>query len=131
MQFDARSLDLEQAWLESLGSVRHSLVAPCLISAARKQAHRPRCGGREEHQGENAAHRRSRIEAQLVCHPRRKAGKGVVKLVHNEKRGAASLKPCPDAYCLAKAGMKSIGDACFSLLFAGSMSPFRAAPGSH
>jgi hypothetical protein len=42
-------------------------------------------------------------------------------LVHNEKRGAASLKPPPNAYCLAEARMKSVGDACFSLLFAGSM----------
>ena len=33
----------------------------------------------------------------LVSHPRRKAGKGAVKLVHNEKRGAASLKPPPRA----------------------------------
>ena len=61
----------------------------------------------------------------LVSHPRREAGKGVVKLVHNEKRGAASLKPPPDTYRLAKARMKSVGDAYFSLLFAGSMSPFR------
>src|SRR5476651_566000 len=67
----------------------------------------------------------------LVSHPRRKAGKGAVKLVHNEKRGAASLKPPPNAYRLAEARMKSVGDACFSLLFAGSMSPFRAGPGSH
>src|ERR1700730_17491549 len=62
----------------------------------------------------------------LLSHPRRKAGKGAVKLVHNEKRGAASLKPTPNAYRLAEARMKSVGDACFSLLFAGSMSPFRA-----
>ena len=65
----------------------------------------------------------------LVRHPRRKPGKGAVKLVHNEKRGAASLEPPPNAHDLAKAGMKSVRDACFSLLFAGSMSPFRAAPG--
>jgi hypothetical protein len=45
--------------------------------------------------------------------------------VHNEKRGAASLKPPPNAYRLAEARMKSVGDACFSLLFAGSMSLFR------
>src|SRR6266849_8568689 len=64
----------------------------------------------------------------LVSHPRRKAGKGAVKLVHNEKRGAASLKPPPNAYRLAEARMKSVGDVCFSLLFAGSMSPFRATP---
>jgi hypothetical protein len=51
-------------------------------------------------------------------------------LVHNEKRGAASLKPSPDTYQLAKARMKSVGDACFSLLFAGGMSPFQAATGS-
>jgi hypothetical protein len=50
-------------------------------------------------------------------------------LVHNEKRGAASLKPPPNAHDLAKAGMKFVGDACFSLLFAGSMSPFRAEAG--
>src|SRR5258705_1375744 len=61
----------------------------------------------------------------LVSHPRRKAGKGSVKLVHNEKRGAASLKPPPNAHDLAKAGVKSVSDACFSLLFVGSMSPFR------
>src|SRR5471032_880548 len=67
----------------------------------------------------------------LVSHPRRKAGKGVVKLVHNEKRGAASLKPPPNAYRLSEARMKSVSDACFSLLFAGSMSPFRARPESH
>ena len=66
----------------------------------------------------------------LVSHPRRKAGKGAVKLVHNEKRGAASLKPPSNAYRLAVARMKSVGDACFSLLFVGSMSPFRARPGS-
>lgn len=66
----------------------------------------------------------------LVSHPRRKAGKGAVKLVHNEKRGAASLKPPPNAYRLAEARMKSVSDPCFSLLFAGSMSPFRAGPGS-
>ena len=64
----------------------------------------------------------------LVSHPRRKAGKGAVKLVHNEKRGAASLKPPPNAYRLAEARMKSVSDACFSLLFVGSMSPFRARP---
>src|SRR3981081_2199626 len=63
----------------------------------------------------------------LVSHPRRKAGKGAVKLVHNEKRGAASLKPPPNVHDLAKAGVKSVSDACFSLLFVGSMSPFRAA----
>src|SRR5258705_10308075 len=63
----------------------------------------------------------------LVSHPRRKAGKGAVKLVHNEKRGAASLKPPPNAHDLAKAGVKSVSDACFSLLFVGSMSPFRGA----
>src|ERR1700688_1640779 len=67
----------------------------------------------------------------LVSHPRRKAGKSAVKLVHNEKRGAASLKPPPNAYRLAEARMKSVGDACFSLLFAGSMSLFRAKPGSN
>jgi hypothetical protein len=65
----------------------------------------------------------------LVSHPRRKTGKGAVKLVHNEKRRAASLKPPPDGYSLAEARMKSVGDACFSPLFVGSMSPFRAAPG--
>ncbi|WP_247318953.1 hypothetical protein, partial [Bradyrhizobium sp. 141] len=65
----------------------------------------------------------------LVSHPRRKAGKGAVKLVHNEKRGATSLKPPPNTYRLPEARMKSVSDACFSLLFAGSMSPFRAAPG--
>jgi hypothetical protein len=61
----------------------------------------------------------------LVSHPRRKAGKGAVKLVHNEKRGAASPKPPPNADGLAEAGVKSVSDACFSLLFVGSMSPFR------
>ena len=66
----------------------------------------------------------------LVSHPRRKAGKGAVKLVHDEKRGAASLKPPPNADDLAEAGVKSVSDACFSLLFVGSMSPFRAGPGS-
>jgi hypothetical protein len=39
-------------------------------------------------------------------------------LVHDNKRGAASLEPPPDAYGLAEARMKSVGDACFSLLFA-------------
>jgi hypothetical protein len=63
----------------------------------------------------------------LVSHPRRKTGKGAVKLVHNEKRGAASLKPPPNAHDLAKAGVKSVSDTCFSLLFVGSMSPFRGA----
>ena len=65
----------------------------------------------------------------LVSHPRRKAGKGAVKLVHNEKRGAASLKTPPNAHRLAEARMKSVSDACFSLLFAGSMSPFRVEAG--
>ena len=65
----------------------------------------------------------------LVSHPHRKAAKGAVKLMHNEKRGAASLKPPPNTYRLAEARMKSVGDACFSLLFAGSMSPFRARAG--
>jgi hypothetical protein len=60
----------------------------------------------------------------LVSHPCRKAGKSAVKLVHNEKRGAASLKPPPDTYRLAESRMKPISDACFGLLFAGSMSPF-------
>ena len=46
-------------------------------------------------------------------------------MVHNEKRGAASLKPPPNPYRLAEARMKSVGDVCFSLLFAGSMSPFQ------
>src|SRR5258705_13649707 len=67
----------------------------------------------------------------LVSHPRRKAGKGAVKLLHNEKRGAASLKPTPNANRLAEARMKSVSDACFSLLFVGSMSPFRAKLGSN
>src|SRR5260370_29732947 len=67
----------------------------------------------------------------LVSHPRRKAGKGVVKLVHNEKRGAASLKPPPNVHDLAKAGVKSVSDACFSLWFVGSMSPFGAKLGSN
>jgi hypothetical protein len=43
-------------------------------------------------------------------------------LVHNEKRSAASLKPPLNAYRLAEARMKSVGDACFGLLFAGGMS---------
>src|SRR5262249_6226936 len=64
-QFDARSLGLEQAWLKILGSVRHSLVAPFLIRTPESlEAHRPRCVGSEEHQGANAAHRRSRIGTQ-------------------------------------------------------------------
>jgi hypothetical protein len=58
MQFDARSLGLEQAWLEILGSVRHSLVAPFLIRTPESlEAHRPRCVGSKEHPGENAAQR--------------------------------------------------------------------------
>src|SRR6267154_1646254 len=57
-QFDARSLDLEQAWLEILGSMRHSLVAPFLIRTPESlEAHRPRCGGSKEHPEENAAQR--------------------------------------------------------------------------
>src|SRR6202171_3502111 len=67
----------------------------------------------------------------LVSHPRRKAGKGAVKLVHDEKRGAASLKPPPNADDLAEAGVKSVSDACFSLLFVGSMSTFLAKLRSH
>jgi hypothetical protein len=64
-QFDARSLGLEQAWLEILGSVRHSLVAPFLIRPPESlEAHRPRCVGSEKHRGENMAHRRSGIETQ-------------------------------------------------------------------
>ena len=65
----------------------------------------------------------------LVSHPHREAGEGAVKLVHDNKRSAASFEPPPDAYGLAEPRMKSVGDACFSLLFAGSMSPFRTAPG--
>ena len=34
------------------------------------------------------------------------------------RNAAPPCKPSPDTYRLAKAGMKSIGDACFSLLFA-------------
>src|SRR6266478_3129218 len=57
-QFDARSLGLEQTWLEILGSVRHSLVAPFLIRTPESlEAHRPRGGGSKEHPGENAAQR--------------------------------------------------------------------------
>src|ERR1700676_368698 len=64
-QFDARSLGLEQAWLEILGSMRHCLVAPFLIRTPESlEAHRPRCGGSKEHPGENAAQRRSRIRTQ-------------------------------------------------------------------
>jgi hypothetical protein len=63
-------------------------------------------------------------ERSLVSHPRRETCEGAVKLVHNKKRGTASFEPPPDAYGLAEARMKSVGDACFSLLFAGSMSPF-------
>ena len=62
----------------------------------------------------------------LVSHPRRKAGKGAVKLVHDKKRDAALFEPPPNAHKLAKAGMKSVGDTRFSLMFAGSISPFRA-----
>ena len=66
-QFAARSLGLEQACLEILGSVRHSLVAPFLIRTRESlEAHRPRCVGSEEHRGGKAAHRRSRIG----MHPR-------------------------------------------------------------
>ena len=65
----------------------------------------------------------------LVSHPHRKACESAVKLVHDNKRCTASLEPAPDAYGLAEPRMKSVADACFSLLFAGSMSPFRTAPG--
>src|SRR5437016_3574756 len=52
-RFDARSLGLEQAWLEILGSVRHSLVAPFLIRTPESlEAHRPPCVGSEEYRGE-------------------------------------------------------------------------------
>src|ERR1700676_739154 len=51
-QFDARSLGLEQAWLEILGSMRHCLVAPFLIRTPESlEAHRPRCVGSKEHPG--------------------------------------------------------------------------------
>src|SRR5580704_1475100 len=64
-QFDARSLGLEQAWLEILGSVRHYLVAPFLIRAPESlEAHPLRCVGSEEPLGENAAQRRPRVETQ-------------------------------------------------------------------
>jgi resolvase-like protein len=49
-------------------------------------------------------------------------------LVHDHKCVAASLETPPDPYGLAEARMKSVGDACFSRLFVGSMSPFRAMP---
>ncbi|WP_157450534.1 hypothetical protein [Bradyrhizobium sp. ARR65] len=41
-----------------------------------------------------------------VSHPRRKARERTVKLVHDKKRGAASLELPPDAYALAEARMK-------------------------
>src|SRR5215469_11692131 len=65
-QLDARSLGLEQVWLEILGSARHSLVAPFLIRTPEslEEAHRPRCVRSKEHSGENAAQRRSRIGTQ-------------------------------------------------------------------
>src|SRR3981081_60504 len=57
-QFDARSLGLEQACLEILGSVRHCLVAPFLIrTPGSLEAHGPRCVGSKEHPGEKAAQR--------------------------------------------------------------------------
>ena len=58
-------------------------------------------------------------------HPRRQARERAVWLVHDDELDTAALKPPPDAHDLAEARMKSVGDACFSLLFAGSMSPFR------
>jgi hypothetical protein len=59
-----------------------------------------------------------------VRHPRRQARERTVGLVHDDELDTTALEPPPDAHALAKAGMKSVGDACFSLLFAGSMSPF-------
>jgi hypothetical protein len=57
-QFDARSLGLEQACLEILGSARHSLVAPFLIRTPESlEAHRPRSVASKEHPGENAVQR--------------------------------------------------------------------------
>src|SRR5262249_45933515 len=125
-QFDARSLGLEQAWLEILGSLRHSLVAPFLIRTPESlEAHDLVAQGAKNIEGKTRLNANLESGRSLVSHPRRKAGKGAVKLVHNEKRGAASLKPPPNAYRLAEARMKSVGDVCFSLLFAGSMAPFR------
>jgi len=65
-----------------------------------------------------------------VRHPRRQARERTVWLVHDDELDTAALKPPPDAHGLAKAGMKPVGDACFRLLFVGSMSPFRAKLGS-
>jgi hypothetical protein len=59
-----------------------------------------------------------------VRHPRRQARERTVWLVHDDVLDTAALKPPSDAHGLAKAGMKSVADACFSLLFAGSMSLF-------
>jgi hypothetical protein len=129
-QFDARSLGLEQTWLEILGSVRHSLVAPFLIRTPESlEGIDLVAEGAKNIQGKMRLNADLESGRSLVSHPRRKAGKGAVKLVHNEKRGAASLEPPPNAHDLAKAGMKSVSDACFRPLFAGSMSPFRAMPG--
>jgi hypothetical protein len=64
-----------------------------------------------------------------VRHPRRQARERTVGLVHDDELDTTALEPPPDAHALAKAGMKSVGDACFSLLFAGSMSPFPTVPG--
>jgi hypothetical protein len=61
-----------------------------------------------------------------VRHPCRQARERTVGLVHDDELDTAALKPPPDAHGLAEARMKSVGDACFSLLFAGSMSPFQA-----
>ena len=62
-------------------------------------------------------------------HPCRQARERAVGLVHDDELDTAALQSPPNAHGLAKAGMKSVGDACFSLLFAGSMSPLRTAPG--
>jgi hypothetical protein len=67
------------------------------------------------------------VSRSLVSHPHRKARKGAVELVDDNELGAASLEATPDAYGFAEARMESVGDACFSQLFVGGMSPFRAA----
>jgi hypothetical protein len=65
----------------------------------------------------------------LLRHPDGQTGKRTVRLSNNHELDAAALKPPRDDHGLTVARMEPVSDPAFNRLFAGSMSPFRAAPG--
>ena len=75
------------------------------------------------------AHRRSRIGTQPLQSSRPEGTRRCRQVDARRQTRCRLLEAPPDAYGLAEARMKPVGDACFSLLFVGSMSPFRAAAG--